>query len=321
MVLGKNRERALKAWETMRARGYVKKKKEVKKVSYNNPKKQKQREVMIKLMHKYLGKFEESNPLRMEKNSMARGIYLESPELLFTKMIDKADWKTKLSGKIFFQIPNNKEFEKFNISRDAGNIYGQYGIQYKPHLSGAFYEQIENIILVKSSYKQLIERYGEEDRWSHFFIWGDYCGSFSTFSEDIELTFSKNILGINSIYALTFSVRDMAKKNKLPKYSETNCMVAVNDFVLKVASKFGYDVELLPESGCYKSSMYTAIFYVKNKYLEKSVKNLDEMLKNLEDKKREIEYQIEKLKIQSTQTVLNLGVKDKQNIASPQGEQ
>lgn len=291
----KNKLRALKAWETMRKRGYIKKKD--KKRSYKNNLKNNQREIMIKLIKEYLKDFEEKNPLRQSKY-MIEGIYLESPELLFTKMIEKE----KLNHEIFFKIPNNLEYKKFNIGQNGFNIHNQAFILYEPHIPGSYWKNISNIVLVRDSYKDIIQDIGSDftniknHKWNYVFIWADYCGAFSSFYEDIELTFSKKILGNNSIFAVTFCIRDMAKKKKLPFYSKTNCIVALNDFVTKSAKKYGYTTEILPESGNYKQNMYTCIFKIIHPQLTKDAEKIIELQKTHNLLVSELEYKINKIK-------------------------
>ena len=86
-----------------------------------------------------------------------------------------------------------------------------------------------------------------------------------------------------SIYALTFSIRDVQRKKKLPGYSKTNCIVAVNDYVTKAAKKYGYVAELLPESGIYKKNMYTAMFSIKHKYISKNLEKVKSMFEQYDN--------------------------------------
>jgi len=285
----KNRQRALKAWKTIRKNGGKKKVK--KKIDYRNKKKENQREILINLIKKEIlenDKFKENNPLR-EKGRMVQGIYLESPELLFTRKLQE----NNLLHEMFFKIPNHLEHDKFNHSRRS-NIWGETEIQYEEHISGDFYHAIQNVCLDNCSYNDLVKGY--EQKWNTAFIWADYCGAFSSFYEDIELTFSKKILGNGSIYALTFSIRDMAKSKKLPSISNINCMVALNDYVGKMAKKYGYIVELLPESGNYKQSMYTGIFKVIHPQLSKDTEKIIELQKTHDRLVSELNYNVEKIK-------------------------
>ena len=77
---------------------------------------------------------------------------------------------------------------------------------------------------------------------------------------------------------MTFNRRDVARKRKIPNYSNTNCIVAVNDYVSKLAKKYGYKVELHKSSGFYKSTMFTAIFIVEHKYVTKNQKQIEKAL-------------------------------------------
>ena len=291
----KRQESAKKAWETMKKRGYFRKKD--KKVLYNNKVKDNQRNMLINLLKVKVSDFDRINPLR-DKKYMKKGIYLESPSLLFTKKLEKEH----LTDDIFFTIPNHIEFDKFNFGSKAGgyvcNAWGQARIQYKPHKSCAFYEDINNVVLSRYSYNDTISRGGMclgSDKWQFVFIWGDYCGAFSSFVDDIDVTFDKKLLGNGSIYALTFNKRDMARKKKLPNYNETNCIVAVIDYVTKSAKKNGYKVTILPESGSYKSSMYTAIFEIEHKQISQNLEKINEMYKDYNNLTSELYSKITKV--------------------------
>ena len=193
----KNRNRALKAWKTMRKRGFVTKKQ--KKVLYNNQRKENQRRILVELMKEKKDLFEKSNPLRKGR-TYPRIIYLDSPKLYFTKVLDEEE----INQDFNLIIPNHQEFGKFYHVGNI-NIYGEIQIEYHKHIGrGRIHPPIYNVILENKSFKNYLldERGGrsqEEDYFNTFFIWADYCGSFSSYLEDIDLVFKKKILGNNSI--------------------------------------------------------------------------------------------------------------------------
>jgi len=271
----KNRNRALKAWKTMRKRGFVTKKQ--KKDLYNNKRKENQRKILVNLIKEKKELFNKSNPLR-RSNLYPKIIYLDSPKLYFTKLLDKEEINNDFS----LIIPNNKEFYKFHHSR-RWNIWGQTQIQYEEHINKDYYKPLHHIVLENKSFKDYILNGSPIDNkedmyFNTFFIWADYCGSFSSYLEDIELVFKNKVLGNNSIFAMTFNRRDVARKQKIPNYSTTNCIVAVNDYVSKLAKKYGYKVELHKDSGFYKATMFTAIFIVEHKYITKNQEQIEKAL-------------------------------------------
>lgn len=302
----KNRIRALKAWETIRKNKELKSKKLENQKDYNNKEKQNQREILLKLLSEISEGFDERNPLK-KKFACPKVVYLESPQLLFTKMIqNERKFSEESKGLLRFRdleynIPNNIEFDKFIHGQYGVNIHGQTKILFEEHIHGDSWHEIENTILINSSYKEFIKntRWNKEcdyDKFNYVFIWADYCGAFSSFKEDIDLTFSKKILGNGSIFALTFSIRDMARDKKLPEYSKTNCIVALNNYVSKCAKKYGYVVELLPESGNYKKTMYTGIFKVTHPQMTEDTMAIIELQKTHDRLINELEYKINKLK-------------------------
>ena len=200
-------------------------------IQYNNYKKEEQREILLRLLQATVQTYGSRNQL--PRNLLPNGIYLDSPNLFFThRIIDE-----KLNLKIDFELPNYIEYDKFKKTN------------------------FEHISIINSSYYDLINQ-ESHTKYSTIFIWADYCGCFSSFYKDIDITFDKNLLGNGSIYALTFCGTDLKRKMKFPDFGESHAIVATNDFVMGCAERNGYTARLMPESGFYKSGLYTAIFTI-----------------------------------------------------------
>ena len=304
--VNKNRKRALKAWETIRKRGYKGKKQ--KRSLYNNRIKDNQRKILVELIKEKKELFEKSNPLKQSRY-MPKIIYLDSPNLYFTKTLDKES----INNEFNLVIPNDEQWNKFHWGDDGGNIFGQRYVQYKEHIHGDLYKPIRNVILERQSFKEYITEVNNrinvtDNYFNTFFIWADYCGSFSSYLADIELVFKNKILGNNSIYAMTFCRRDVARNKKIPKYSNTNCIVAVNDYVLKIAKKYGYKVELHEKSGFYKASMFTAIFIVEHKYISKNQEQIEKALETYNNLILDLKHKMSSQFSEIEDKIINQGI-------------
>jgi len=269
------RRRARKAVETRKKKSITIERSD----RYSMREKEDQRKVLIKLILKYLPGFRKANPLR-DTTRMPIIVYLESPKLYFTRAIEDASITTE----VLCVIPNKEEFSKFHTTQDY-NIYGQHRIQWEEHIHGQIWRPIHNVILYEKTLGELLETFKYEpgnymrkgEKWNLMFLWADYCSSFSTNKEDINKMFSYRILGNKSVLALTFSSRD-PKKPKT-KYKKSHCIVAVTNYVTSVAEENGYSVKLLPQSGFYKASMYTAIFEVRHEQVDDNLKAINTMVR------------------------------------------
>lgn len=259
-----------KRWATVRKNMHYKK--------YKCLSKEDQREIIIGLLIKSEKEWMIHNHERYTAFGRRNIIILETPELLFLKKLDEK-YKEQIPFEVW--IPNNIEFEKFEhedfCNACKGNIYGEHQIK---GCSSNWYDT--RIKLLNLSYLEFIKRKETyfRDEFSTSLIWADYCGAFSSYTEDIEETFSSMILGNHSYYAITFCKRDPKRNEKLKQYKFTNCIIAVNDFVSKTAKKYGYTAEILPESSMYKTNMFTAIFLIKYTMMEE---HKDEITKVIEE--------------------------------------
>jgi len=241
--------RANKAWVTRRQNPLWKKslKSKSKDKVYDSEEKAGQRQIFIKLLKESL----DNNNFKdnIKNHCPVRGIYLESPELLFTKLIQKEN----LNSQIMFRIPNNIDFNKFGgQSLDRGR--------------GKRLRKIDNGILLKDeSYKEMIGSL-EKNTFNHCFIWADYCGTFSSYKDDIEETFKKRILGNNSIFGVTFCTRDKNQnQHGLNKkvIAKSSYLLVANAHITNCAHNYGYYAESVSEgAGLYKQNMYTLIFKI-----------------------------------------------------------
>jgi len=255
--------------------------KEIIKNKYDNEQKDKQREMLFKLMSKSYNEWSSNNP---DWNPHA--IIFDSPELLAIKKYHKMLNESIIDCMSYIIIPNKFEYDKFNIAYSTEDEYGEVKIRYPEETWCP--RTLGGVRLVNKSYLEYIKSnvYVKYPFSTHF-IWGDYCGAFSSYIEDIEETFKHHVLGNNSYYALTFCTRD-PKKPKT-RYITSNCIVAVNDFVSKSAKKYGYEVELLPDSGIYKHHMYTCIFHVNYNYFKSHELKIEQLNKRNEELKQELE--------------------------------
>ena len=287
---------ALKAHKTRRKNKQWKK--------YKTISKENQRDILVDLLLKSNNEWMKYNHSRYTDEYKRNVIILESPELLFLKRIKE---KNKEEIPVQVWIPNNKEFDKFEhvewCNACKGNVWGEHQLKdYSNNWCDT------NVLLLNQSYfdlvnHQLICDNGRSYRdlkdklksFSTCMIWADYCGAFTTYTKDIEQTFSSLILGNHSYYAMTFCKRDPNRSKKNKEYSYTNCIIAVNDFVSKAAKKHGYEVELLPESSMYKSNMYTVIFLVKYEMMDKCKEQITTLLDEHKKIKIELDHKIKDL--------------------------
>lgn len=301
---------ALKAAETRRRNDLYTK--------YKTKTKEEQREIILDLIEKANNEWMEYNHSRYTDEWKRNIILLESPKCLFLKeYLGRFQKNNYIPNQIW--IPNNEEFDKFKCATHCnackGNIWGEHQID---GFSSSWNDR--DILLLNCSYLSFVGgkikddcepyTYRENHRLKRFsvcMIWADYCGAFSTHRDDIKATFYNLLLGNHSYYAITFCTRDRGK-NKLKKYRRTDCIIAVNDFVSKIAREYGYVVELLPESGMYKPFMFSAIFLVKYEVMEKAkeeiTKLLDEYRKTrivLDHKIKDLDNIVYRLNVNGTQ--------------------
>lgn len=292
-LVPKRKAAALKAWDTRKRNKHYKK--------YKTISKAEQRRIILDLIEDANKNWKKYNFMRysgMKKNILV----LESPECLFLKeYIKRFEQHSKRyhwPNRIY--IPNNIEFDKFGEHtkycvgcNKSGRITSSHSLkEFKNVYSGT--EQVIN--LLNCSYADLIDSAGWYfNKFSFCMIWADYTGAFSTYSKDIAKTFKSHMLGNHSYFAVTFSKRDPARAKKLKEYSITNCIVAVNDFVSKAAKKYGYDVELLPESNMYKANMYTAIFLVRYKIMDDNKAEIDSIVSEVKEMDKKIDEKMKHL--------------------------
>jgi hypothetical protein len=217
--------------------------------NYNNLKKNNQRKKIINILKERLSYFKSKHIKNI------KGLYLEAPQLLFTKEIEK----NSLNDNVEFYIPNPFDFDKFNKGRE--NEEG-YTIKYNNRI-------IHNIFLKDLDYYNFVNT----TKLKFAFIYADYCRTFTAHKKDIELTFKKNILLDKSILILTFAIRDVSLERANSENSEVSAPSAVPDYVKDMAILYGYYAKTI-YSECYTQGMYSWAFYIckNNKDIKRTIK-------------------------------------------------
>lgn len=279
-----------KAWETR------KKNQEIKK--YKSLPKDTQREIIFNFMFKALKEWKQYNLERYSTDHPSI-LLLETPELFAVKklelMIKKRYNHLKDSANEYHPhtiiIPNDKQYFELHEKIGGGHIYSEYLHSFVEVFDTSYLDFIQGYHWKSMHHREYPKKF------SLCLIWADYCGAFSSHTQDIEKTFESKLLGNHSYYAITFCKRDPQRDKKLKKYSMTNAIVAVNDFVSKTARKYGYEIELLPESSMYKSNMFSAIFLVKYKHIDKNLEQLTKLVNTYYDLQSDLKLKLREIDV------------------------
>lgn len=161
-------------------------------------------------------------------------LVLETPNLLFVNQLNLKD-----VGRV--DIPNNEEFNLFKKLPKKVNLYNK-------------------------SYYQFVKEYKKRHPYSekincYDLIWADYCGTFTRFKKDIELTFKKRLFHNYAFYGLTLCMRDI-NKNKEKEMKNKDLILFINEFISRIGQKHHYFTRLSSESGIYKRNMVNLIFEI-----------------------------------------------------------
>jgi len=224
---------------------------------YNNPEKNKIRNEIINIL-------KENYAQQKSKTDYAM-LCLESPELEFIDALHENDI---FKDNAFITIPNNIEYDKLIKNSNKRKYLSSFLDHDKENKTDnmLFYRNKEILsitlfsIVNQSYYMYALRKHAIKDGYYNF-IWADYCGTFTSYKDDIKLTFARKLLKDNSIFAVTFCSRDSAKTGK------NALIIDMLNFITNTANYYGYKIEYLFAEN-YNTTMVTLIMKVyQDKYI------------------------------------------------------